>query len=100
MWNFLNEVFSAHLYKRTLSCCHPDIGVGGGLGVTFIRFMTKLFYVMGKVRLGELFYMRTGLGAMCSQYSNVLEVTNSLYIVVIVSLFFLCLTLTLLRVSR
>ena len=64
MWNFLNDIFLAHLYKRTLSCCHPDSGVGGGLGITLISFMTKLFYVMGKVLIGKLFYMWTGLVAI------------------------------------
>ena len=37
------------------------ISVGIGMNITLLSFTTKFFYVMGKLLLGELSYMLTGL---------------------------------------
>ena len=55
-------IFLAHLYKSTENCCcHFDVSVSIGVGVTLQSFTSKFFYVMGKALSGKLSCTGTAL---------------------------------------
>ena len=62
MFTFVIFLNHSSLIQRYRSyCCHLDIGIGVGMGVTLSKFTSKLFYVMDKVLSGKVSYMQTSL---------------------------------------